>query len=69
MTTLKTLSVATLMLAATVGFGTDAPPEPELRAVWFKEAKFGMFIHWGLYAQAGGVWKGQKYWLFREVCS
>lgn len=27
---------------------------------WFKEAKFGMFIHWGLYSQAGGVWKGTK---------
>jgi len=23
------------------------------------EAKFGMFIHWGLYAIPGGVWKGQ----------
>lgn len=25
---------------------------------WFKDAKFGMFIHWGLYSQAGGIWKG-----------
>ena len=49
------------MLAATVGFGAGTPPESESRAAWFKEAKFGMFIHWGLYAQAGGVWKGQKY--------
>ena len=61
MTSLKSLSVATLMLAATAGFGADTSPEPESRAAWFKEAKFGMFIHWGLYAQAGGVWKGQKY--------
>ena len=27
---------------------------------WFKQAKFGMFIHWGLYSQIGGVWKGEK---------
>ena len=27
---------------------------------WFNQAKFGMFIHWGLYSQAGGVWKGVK---------
>jgi len=27
---------------------------------WFKKAKYGMFIHWGLYSQAGGIWKGQK---------
>ncbi|MEP2169418.1 MAG: alpha-L-fucosidase [Polaribacter sp.] len=26
----------------------------------FKEAKLGMFIHWGLYSQAGGIWKGTK---------
>lgn len=26
----------------------------------FKEAKLGMFIHWGLYSQVGGVWKGTK---------
>ncbi len=27
---------------------------------WFKEARFGMFIHWGIYSQASGVWKGTK---------
>jgi len=27
---------------------------------WFKKAKYGMFIHWGLYSQAGGIWKGHK---------
>ena len=26
----------------------------------FNEAKFGMFIHWGLYAIPGGVWNGQR---------
>jgi alpha-L-fucosidase len=25
---------------------------------WWKEAKFGMFIHWGLYSQLAGEWKG-----------
>lgn len=25
---------------------------------WWRQAKFGMFIHWGLYAQLGGVWNG-----------
>lgn len=27
---------------------------------WFKEAKFGLFIHWGLYAILAGEYKGQK---------
>lgn len=26
----------------------------------FNDAKFGMFIHWGLYAIPGGVWKDKK---------
>ncbi len=25
---------------------------------WFKEARFGMFIHWGVYSEAAGSWKG-----------
>ncbi len=28
------------------------------RADWFKEAKFGMFIHWGLYSILGGSYNG-----------
>jgi len=31
------------------------------RTAWFTEAKFGMFIHWGLYAQAAGLWQGRRY--------
>jgi len=27
---------------------------------WFRQAKFGMFIHWGLYAIPAGYWKGQR---------
>lgn len=26
----------------------------------FNENKYGMFIHWGLYSQLGGIWKGEK---------
>jgi alpha-L-fucosidase len=26
---------------------------------WFREAKFGLFIHWGLYCIPAGEWKGQ----------
>ena len=26
---------------------------------WFREAKYGLFIHWGLYAIPAGVWKGK----------
>jgi alpha-L-fucosidase len=29
---------------------------------WFKDAKFGMFIHWGLYSKLGGEWNGKRYY-------
>jgi alpha-L-fucosidase len=31
----------------------------ERRLKWFREARFGMFIHWGLYAVPAGEWKGK----------
>lgn len=30
------------------------------RMAWWREAKFGMFIHWGIYAQFAGVYKGHE---------
>jgi len=30
------------------------------RMKWWREARFGMFIHWGLYAIPAGTWKGEK---------
>lgn len=42
---------------------TAAPALGESRVSAIKswqDMKFGMFIHWGLYSVAGGVWKGEK---------
>ncbi len=30
------------------------------RLDWFRDAHFGMFIHWGLYAIPAGEWRGQQ---------
>jgi alpha-L-fucosidase len=38
----------------------DAVEKPEQRAArmkWFSEARFGMFIHWGVYSVPAGQWK------------
>jgi alpha-L-fucosidase len=32
----------------------------EQRIQWWRDAKFGMFIHWGVYSLPGGEWKGKK---------
>ena len=37
-----------------------APASAEERLAWFKEAKYGLFIHWGLYAIPAGEWNGKR---------
>ncbi len=33
---------------------------PDTKQQWFKEAKYGLFIHWGLYSILAGEYKGKK---------
>lgn len=33
---------------------------------WYEYAKFGMFIHWGLYSDAAGEWDGKHYFGINE---
>lgn len=54
----KALLAALLMLA--IGICAIAQKNTNDRARWFTEARFGMFIHWGVYSGAEGFWKGEK---------
>ncbi len=33
--------------------------DPDSRMFWWRDARFGMFIHWGLYAVPAGEWNGK----------
>jgi len=45
-------------------FAADRKQRPEAqhdpRLNWWRTARFGLFIHWGLYAIPAGVWHGQE---------
>ena len=65
----KKLNLARLLVAAFFAAtmrAAAATPLPETaaqhdaRMQWFRDAKFGMFIHWGLYSQLAGEWQGQS---------
>jgi alpha-L-fucosidase len=38
----------------------ESATQKDARMKWWREARFGMFIHWGLYAVPAGVWKGER---------
>ncbi len=44
----------------TPSYNGETPAQRDVRMKWWREARFGMFIHWGLYAQAAGSWNGQR---------
>jgi len=58
---LKTFTLLLLCLMST----SSAFPQSETKAqhdqrmAWWREARFGLFIHWGLYAVPAGEWNGK----------
>lgn len=45
------------ILITSVSFSQDAYQQRQERTAWFRDARFGMFIHWGIYAiPARGEW-------------
>ena len=57
---LKATAILTslLFLLAPATFG-ETPEERDERMGWWREARFGMFIHWGVYAIPAGEWNGK----------
>lgn len=40
-------------------FLNETPQQRDRRMEWWRDARFGMFIHWGAYAVPAGVYKGR----------
>jgi len=64
--------LALAVALATLG-GMAAEPETknqkDKRMAWWREARFGMFIHWGVYSVPAGEWQGEtKYaeWIMEQ---
>ena len=53
----RVAALAAVWLCAVGAFAQSAAQDARMQ--WFREAKFGLFIHWGLYAVPAGEWKGQ----------
>jgi alpha-L-fucosidase len=57
------LPIACLLSPVRAADSTDLPRElpkqHNARMEWWRDARFGMFIHWGLYSEAAGYWNGR----------
>lgn len=63
-----TVLVTLLFITLNVVNGQSLPPSTK----WFEDARFGLFIHYGLYSVPGGEWEGKNYygiseWLMRRA--
>lgn len=54
------VAIAELPRYGGVNLVNETPAEHDARMQWFRDAKFGMFIHWGAYSTAGGEWNGRR---------
>ena len=52
-------AIAILLLINTITANIKAET-PNDKLAWFQEAKFGMFIHWGVYSKLAGEWNGKS---------
>jgi alpha-L-fucosidase len=55
----KTVILIALLMGLGNLTGAQSISQDE-RMQWWREAHFGMFIHWGLYAVPAGEWKGKE---------
>lgn len=50
-----------LLFAFAPGHGAQRDDDKkDARLAWWRDARFGMFVHWGVYAVAAGEYKGQR---------
>jgi len=52
------LNLTAFSQKAKTNFLSETKAQKEQRMKWWKDARFGLFIHWGLYSVPAGEWKG-----------
>jgi alpha-L-fucosidase len=52
------LAAIAILLLCQLSFSQDTTHEARMQ--WWRDARFGMFIHWGVYSVPAGTYKGQK---------
>src|SRR5512134_496625 len=53
------LAAAALSVAMLQGTRVETDSMRDARLAWWRDARFGMFVHWGLYSGLAGTWDGK----------
>src|SRR3954469_14653101 len=53
------ISSSSALLLAGAGRAAETEAQRDARMKWWREARFGMFVHWGLYSGLAGTWDGK----------
>ena len=53
------LTALSLIVAPLVVQASESAAERDQRMAWFRDARFGLFIHWGVYSVPAGEWDGK----------
>lgn len=61
MKTKQQIYTAIFAIIMLMSHSTFAQVQDDTHMEWWRNARYGMFIHWGLYSVAGGEWNGVDY--------
>ena len=56
-------------LFAQKNFLVETKEERDARMQWWRDATFGMFIHWGAYSIPAGEYKGKEVYFYKKALS
>lgn len=56
----NTLKAAPSAISSPDPYANETKEQHDARMAWFRDAKFGMFIHWGVYAVPAGTYNGKQ---------
>ena len=58
---MRKIVVMCLMISfLTSTLSSQGNPKQDKKMEWWRDARFGMFIHWGVYAVPGGIYQGRE---------
>jgi len=52
-------SVLVFLILISFVYAQESPDNRDARMEWWRQARFGMFVHWGLYSGLAGTWDGK----------